>query len=690
VGRLVRSLALFLGVSACLPTQNQRQPPIDSDDAGGPPPVVVEGGVEERDAPDVRPHAVLGIEPSHGPAPGGTLTNIRGNGFDVNARVWFGDVEVDPSTVIVRDPQRMQVVTPAGSVGAKDVIVQNGKDTSTRASLTDGFTYDDFYLEPSTGPTAGGTVVTIRTEAELFDDETTIDIDLEPCEIVAIASPTELSCRTPAGTPGAKRVRAHLASGETLDVLDAFTYVVSNDGFRGGLSGNALDGELAVLVLNDETGDAIPGVTVIAGDTIDGALSTTTDGFGTALVSDPALGPTVTVTIAKHCFQPLTFVDVPVDRVTAYLTPVLSPACGDPGQPPAGGGNPGRGAGITGELVWPFDDEQRRADWANVPAPAKEGEVQVAYLFRLSPRATDELSMPSAVSAVTPSDSGEFGATFYYTTSPGNFTLYALAGLEDRSTSPPTFTPYAMGLTRGVTVGPSETKRDVLVRIDVPLDHAVVVNASGPTPTTRGPDRIQAKLAIEVGNEGFVLLPNGKLSSLLPAGDPFSFVGVPPLTGTLTGSRYIATASAVTGAAGGMPRSVVGLFATVTDSEPIGLGSFLEVPALESPASGTAWNGTLLGVERVQGGPAPDLTVIDVESGNGLVTWRIVAPGALATLRVPDLRAVPGDVGLMPGPITLQVSLASIDDFSYGLLRNRQLEPRGWRAYAQDSFFATY
>jgi hypothetical protein len=673
-----------------LPTRTQRQAPVDSDDAGGPPPVEVEGGTGKGDAPDVRPHAVLGIDPPHGPFSGGTLTNVRGNGFGVDARVLFGDVEVDPSAVIVRDPQRMQVTTPRGTAGPKDVIVQNGNDASTRASLKGGFTYDDFYVEPSSGPTVGGTVVTVRTQAEVFDDETTIDIDLNPCEVVAVASPTELSCRTPAGMPGAKRVRAHLAGGETLDVLDGFTYVVSNDGFRGGLSGNALDGELAVLVLSDETGDAIPGATVIAGDDIDSAQSAMTDGFGTALVSSDDFGAGVTVTIAKHCFQPITFVDVPVDRVTVYLSPVLSPACGADGDPPAGGGNPGRGSSVTGEVVWPLDEELKRNDWANIPAPREENEHQVVYLFRLAPRATDELSMPSAVNAVTPTSTGELGYTFYFSTSPGNFTLYALAGIEDRSKSPYSFTPYAMGLTRGVAVGASETKRDVLLQIDVPLDHTLVMDATGPKPTTRGPDRIIGKVAIEVGNEGFVLLPNGKQSSLLPKTTPFSFVGIPPLTGTLTGGRYIATASAVTGGSGGMPRSLVGLFATVTDSEPIGVGAFLELPRLDSPASSTAWNGTVLGLGREPGGPVPDLTVIDVSSGGDLVTWRIVAPGAPDHVRVPDLRAVPGDLGLVSGPITVQVNVARIDDFSYGALRNRQLEPRGWRSLAQDTFFASY
>jgi hypothetical protein len=139
-----------------------------------------------------------------------------------------------------------------------------------------------------------------------------------------------------------------------------------------------------------------------------------------------------------------------------------------------------------------------------------------------------------------------------------------------------------------------------------------------------------------------------------------------------------------------MPRSVVGLFATVTDSEPIGLGAFLELPVLESPSSSSAWNGTQLGLSRVPGGPPADLTIIDVASGGDLVTWRIVAPGGPSEIRVPDLRGVEGDLGLVPGPITVQVTAAAIDDFNYGSLRNRQLERRGFRAYAEDVFFASY
>ena len=63
------------------------------------------------------------------------------------------------------------------------------------------------------------------------------------------------------------------------------------------------------------------------------------------------------------------------------------------------------------------------------------------------------LPTPSAIAAVTPDAEGDIGYSFSLSTTPGNFTVYTLAGLEDRSHTPYTFTPYAMGITRGVPGG---------------------------------------------------------------------------------------------------------------------------------------------------------------------------------------------------------------------------------------------
>ena len=674
---------------ACLPTGTRRLAPLDHGDDDAPPPVTVDGGVEPPDdAPTLRPHAILGVDPPHGPFAGGTLTAVRGNGFGRDARVWFGENEVPTTDVLVLDPQRLQVTSPPGDAGEADVVVQNGDDTSTRATLKGGFTYDDFYLEPATGPTAGGSIVTVVAQAPLFDDTTEVEIDRLPCEIEEVKSPTELTCRTPSGTPGQKSVRVTTGD-DSHDVLEAFSYVVSNDGYQGGLSGGALEGQIEVLVLDNVEGKAIPGATVLAGKSADDVLKAKTDSFGTALIASSKLGSKATITIAKKCFQPQTFVDVPVEKLTVFLDPVLSPACGDDGEIPAGGGVPGKAGSVSGQLVWPFDGEVRMNGFGNVPAPVVDTVKQVAYVFRLSSRPTDKFSLPSAVSAITPETTGDVGYDFYLATSPGNFTLYALAGLEDRSKSPYVFTPYAMGLTRGVAVGPNQTRSDVFIQVDLPLDHTLRLDAAGPKPTSRGPDRLEAKLAIEVGSEGYVLLPNGLQSSLLPGSGTFDFVGIPALTGSLTGTRYIATALAATGAAEGTPRSGVGLYAATTDTAPIGVDAFLEVPTLEAPASSTRWNRTSFDIAREKSGPPPDLTIIDVSSGNDLVAWRVVAPGGPEHVEVPDLSAIDPELALVGGPLAIDVRLVTIDDFSYSTLATAKLT-RGWRAYAEDVFFASY
>jgi hypothetical protein len=682
-------MSLVLALSACLPG-SQRYRRATDDDAGGPPPVVVDGGDDVGDAPVAKPHALIGVDPPHGPFSGGTLVSLRGNGFASNARVWFGDTEVDPSLVVAADPQRVQVTSPPGPAGPVDVIVQNGDDESTRAELRGGFSYDHLTVEPSSGPTSGGTIVTVRANEPIFTEETRIDIDLVPCEIDSVASPTELTCTTPAGTPGSKRVRATVPEENLeIDVLDAFSYVVSDNGFRGGLSGDRLDGSLDVLVLDDLTGLAVPGATVVVGSDAESALMAKTDRYGTALVSGDGVGTRATITVAKPCYQPITFVDVPVDKVTAYLLPALTPNCAGDGNPPAGGGNPGRGASVSGEIIWGLGGEFRREGFSNVPSPATDKEHQVAYVFRLASQPTDEFSLPSAVYAVTPQSTGDIGYAFSLSTSPGNFTLYALAGIEDRSTSPYRFTPYAVGVTRGVVATDYSYRGDVFIEVDVPLDHALALDASGPKATDRGPDRVEGRLAIEIGGEGYLLLPNGKMTRTLPVTDPFRFVGIPPLSGSLTGSRYIVTASAFTGEAGSLPLSTVGLFAATTE-DTLGVGAFLEIPRLVTPESSTTWDGSLLVLDREPGGALPDLTVIDVASSGGLVTWRIVAPGARDEVRVPDLRVIDPDLALVPGPIVVEVTEARVDDFDYGTVRYRQLAQRGWRAYAQDAFFAAY
>ncbi|HEX7452338.1 MAG TPA: IPT/TIG domain-containing protein, partial [Polyangiaceae bacterium] len=307
-------LVLAVGaVSACISRADAPFTRItDRDDGGGGVGINVEGGTSDAsvDLPPSAPHAVLSVDPPHGSFAGGGLALVRGNGFNSNARVWFGDVELDKSAVVPIDPQRIQVTVPAGRAGAVDVSVQNGADDSTRAALTGGYSYDQFYADPGSGPTSGGTLITLKGDGTKWDAKTTIEIDRVACPIASVVSATELTCTTPAGTPGSKPIRVTTKDHVQVDVLDAFDYGNSDNGFKGGLSGNTLKANLHVIALDNITGLALDGATVVVGADLASADILQTDKSGVAVDSKAGLGPKRTVTIARKCYQPQTVVDV--------------------------------------------------------------------------------------------------------------------------------------------------------------------------------------------------------------------------------------------------------------------------------------------------------------------------------------------------------------------------------------------
>ncbi len=685
-------VGLLSGVffASCLARRDKPFVHQTADDAGAPDPIVLDGAAPDvsPDALALEPHAVLGVDPPHGTFAGGTRVLLRGNGFESNARVWFGAVEVPRANLIPIDPQRIQVQTPPGSTGAVDITVQNGKAASTSATLTGGYTYDRFEAKPSTGPTSGGTVITLTGDSTSWDETTEIEIGRKPCTDVNIVGPAELTCVTPPSDAGAK-VLSVVSGTDREDVLDGFTYSNSNNGFRGGLSGELLSNQLTVLAFNNIEGAAIPGVTVLVGDDVESGQIGHTDKNGVVTFSGD-LGKTQTITLALKCFQPITFYDVPVDHLTAYLDPVLSPDCGSFGELPPGGGTPGVGSGVSGEVVWAPDAELKRRGWTNVPQPAVDSEKDVAYVFRLADDATDTFRLPSITSAITRATEGSVGYKFYQSTSPGNFTMYTLAGLEDDSKSPRIFTAYAMGILRGVAVKPGKTADDVFIQVDVPLDHALTLTLEPPVPGPRGPDRIRASVAIQIQDQGFALLPNGISEHSLPGSNTFSFVGVPPLVGTLAGTKYVLGARAVTGAAGSPPLSVIGSFSATSTANPLDLHGFVPLPVVTTPAKNTKWDLKSISLDQAQSGQSVELTIARIDAGGGLYEWTVVAPGRRGELKLPNLAKLAPDAALPVGSLTLVTTLAHIEPvdgvaFDYGKLRYRQLATRGWNAYATDT-----
>jgi hypothetical protein len=663
------------------PQEAQAPPSVDlGDDAGD-----VRAEVDLGDS-----FAIDGLVPSHGPWNGGTRAVVSGRGFSSKLRVFVGGVELDPSAIFASEPTRAAIVVPAGNPGPADVTIRDDA-TAKQRTLKAGFFYDAFVVEPNSGATSGGTRVTLRGKGTAWTSGVKVAIAGVTCGDLQVDDATDLKCTTPPapGGAGTKDVTVTAPDGTILQARDAYSYSDSPDGYRGGLSGGALSGSVRVLVFDAWTGTTIVGARAFAG-----TATGITDGTGVAAIALPPALQTVTVTVAAKCHQPMTFVAVPVDTVTAYLTPVLDLSCvqGDPSS--VGNFAVTNGGGIQGELVFPGGIEQNRGPWPTVPQPsatrlAPDGgpaERRVAYVFTATGSPLDTFNLPDPKNAVTEDSPGSVGYTYTLGAAPGNRTVYALAGIEDRTVSPPRFVAYAMGAQRGVSVQPSEIVTGVNIPMTTLLDHEVAFTPEPPATTPRGPDRLVAQLAVSLGESGYAILPAGLQVSFLPLSGTVDFIGVPALDGTLAGEAYVVGAQAVTGDGWGVPASVVSRVRTTDANQTLTLGGFLPIPVLNEPTT-APWGGTHVSLSA---SGAYDLVLLTIGSGNGLVTWTIVAPKGATDFYLPDLSSLPGGMGLRRGALDVGFSIARIDQFAYGGLRMGQLSTGAWNAYAMDSFSSAY
>jgi hypothetical protein len=671
------ALAGIVAAAACIPGGGPALDPV-VDDAGLPPPTSLGDDSSTRDELNLgAPFAVTGLQPSHGPWTGGTRTNISGRGFSSNIAVWIGSTQLAASDVFASNPTVASVVTPAGSPGPVDVRVQN-LDTAEQATLPAGFIYDAFSVTPGTGATTGGTRIALKGSGTQWTAASTITIGGNPCTAVAFTDATDLACTTPAANgPGSESVMVTNSDGSTEEADDAFVYSDSPDGYRGGLFGGALSGTLTVLGFDAWTGVPLQGGQVIAGSDLATAVVGTLGVSGAVQLTGPSLNGTVTVTVAAKCHQPMTYVDVPVDTVTVYLTPTLDPSCaGDPGS--TGNYIPQDVGTIDGQLVWSGGIEFQRAPWANIPAP-NANERQVAYVFTAAGSPLGGFAIPDPSSATTPTSSGDIGYAYTLVAVPGNTTLYALAGLEEDSDAgiPIRFEPFAMGIVRGVPVQPNVITAGVDIPMTTLLDRALTTVPQPPPSTASGPTLLTSTVAIDLGSGSYATLPQGTSTAYLPLPGNVSFVGIPALDGSLVGTEYDVSAIA-TNPGGNYPVSAVAGIETTDANDPLTLGGFLDIPVLVQPSAST-WGGTHLQIQAT--GPI-DLVVVTISSGEGLVEWQVVAPGTDLSFDLPDLTQVPGVDTLIHGALATSFSIASINGFQYGQVRSGQLTSSAWNAYA--------
>ncbi|MEM9069068.1 MAG: IPT/TIG domain-containing protein [Myxococcota bacterium] len=636
---------------------------------------------------------VTRVVPGHGPFIGGNSAIVRGSGFVDGAVVTVGGRMVQPADTRVIDPNRLAIVLPAGEPGPADVTVSVD---DAEATLPDGYLYDSIYVEPTRGATSGGTFVNIVGSSVGFEEGDRVTFGGSDCEDVEVVSGDRITCRTPPGAVSTVDVSVIRNDGSEITIEDGFEYFDSSDPFNGGLGGGPIEGTINVTVLNAGTGEPVDEAFVILGENTATEHQGLTNLLGQISFSGPDVVAPALITAAKFCFEKTSFVSFDARDVTIFLVPWQDPMCGMGGDPPPPG--PGRnGSFVSGELVFLGPNELGPNPWDIVPPP-REGWERVSYVYTTQPCAGDDFGCLSpdpglggGQPRVLETPLGSRGYPFRIFVRPAAFAVYAMAGLENRTTGE--FLPYVMGVARNILVGPGDEVENVEIIMNIPLDHFLDVElADIPGPGRTGPDRFVASADIDLGGEGLIVrrVANARIDVVRQRGTerPFRFFAQPALLGALEDGRYRVETSWVTGDFDADPsthrvRNGIREVDTV-----ITVGEFLGVPVATSPGFGERIPSDRVLRWETDGGETPDFHLVLIIGGDGNPAWRMFVRGDQQEAPIPNLETIPGINDISRGFITWAVFAISIPGFDFNEVSYADLNDRAWSAWAIDVFTA--
>ncbi len=182
---------------------------------------------------------IVSVTPDKGPVDRQTLITITGANFNqdkdeqdnIYIVVELGTQEDGflpaTSVVVSQDGSTITALTPITTAGTKDVVVRNRFGSAT---LSQAFTYyvpsskpEITGVYPATGPTTGGTAITIY--GERFQSKATVTIGGKAATGVEVVSPAEIRAVTPAGQPGKQDVVVTNPDGGQATLPEGFIYI---------------------------------------------------------------------------------------------------------------------------------------------------------------------------------------------------------------------------------------------------------------------------------------------------------------------------------------------------------------------------------------------------------------------------------------------------------------------------------
>lgn len=165
---------------------------------------------------------VSAVSPASGPAAGDTNVTISGTNFADGAAVAFGGVAATGVTVV--NGGVITAVTPAHAAGTADVVVTNSDGQS--GTLAGGFTFvappTASSVSPGSGPTAGGTSVTISGTG--FQTDATVSLGGTAATGVTVPNNATILATTPPQVAGVVDIVVRNPDGQSSTLAGGFTY----------------------------------------------------------------------------------------------------------------------------------------------------------------------------------------------------------------------------------------------------------------------------------------------------------------------------------------------------------------------------------------------------------------------------------------------------------------------------------
>ena len=670
-----------------------------------------------------RPVTISSITPPTGPVQGGVRVRVRGQGFAPDSSVVVNGI--DAADVFVTNNRIITFRLPPGQAGVADVTVHNslGSDTSNEFEYIDEHSPQ---LHPKRGSVGGGTYVTIFRQG-VGDANAVIRFGRAIATIVDAPDSNTVNVKSPPGVSGFVDVEID-ANGSQSTISGGFEYY--DPAFiTGGVHGGIVDGAFNVKVLTIIQGERtpIPEAAVWLGvdQEPDHAMITGADGLAT-LSGPDVYGPQTVTIAAKYC-TPETYVEVPAEDLTVYLS------CNYP-SPPASGAPPprppvvfprirGTVTGFSKALFDPstLDTFERAFGFVDL--------TQRNMFSSKTPKATAwEQPVPQGGRPCTWFSSGncvtifgndtifEDSATFDFITVPGRYALVVFTGVINIRTQE-IRDVRQMGIARGINAVFGETITDIVVDLEYNLQRSTLItlpNAPFYSDGREGPTHSKVSSFLDFGGEGVY-----HLSTQTSERSHMQIESLPSIAGQQL-TFYAGTFTREWDAnvdnlipcrmhtdcppsqmcqAGQSGESCHGNY---TYNEPLSaiirgsqgdlrsgaeLGEMLQFPEMLSPRPGEYLSNRLFRWRNVSRAVSPNLYMFIIGEISTGGNWRVYVPGHLSKFRLPHFPAG-GFEGLIDTPSTgafmYRMISTFIPGFNYSQWDLNEVASHNRRAWSQE------